>query len=97
MNCLNIAGGLRVRARFLKTVKFSDLVDSWKKPKPVRAISFFIRLNVICSNYGFRCKSEDFYDKENWKEFEQLLLQEGWKVLEEDIFCPSCYCKEVDG
>lgn len=90
-----MAGGLMMR-KFLKTVKFSELVGFWKKPKLVRAISFFIRLNVICSNYGFRCKSEDFYEKESWKEFEQLLLQEGWKVMGENLFCKSCYDIEID-
>lgn len=96
MNCLNIAEDLRVSMKFLRTVNFSSLVGFWKTPKPVRPLSFFIRLNVICFNYGRICNSEEFYEKESWTEFEEFLLVEGWQVVGENLFCPSCYLREID-
>ncbi len=64
--------------KFLKSVKFSKMAGFWKKPKSANPFVFFIWLNVICSNYGFICKSEEFYRKENWRKFETFLLEEGW-------------------
>lgn len=82
--------------KFLKTIKFSELAGFWKKPNPVKTLSFFIRLNVICFNYGRICKSEEFHEKESWKEFETFLQNEGWQVIDEELFCSNCYLREIE-
>lgn len=83
-------------ARFLRTIKFSDLAGYWKKPKPEKSLSEFVRLTVICCNYGRICQSDGFYEKEDWREFEKFLMKDGWRVMGDNLYCPSCDKRELD-
>lgn len=87
---------LSMSGKFIKTIRFSQLLGYWKKPKPTKPISDFIRLNVTCSNYGFTCKSEEFYEKENWRKFKQYLSKHGWMVIGSLVYCPDRYQKELE-
>lgn len=96
MSCLNIAGGLKISMRFLKTIKFSSLLGYWWKPKPDKPLSAFIYLSVVCSNYRLMCNSEEYYEKGNWLEFERFLVNNGWKVIGDNLFCADCYRRCLD-
>ena len=96
MSCLNIAEGLKMSMGFLKTIKFSSLSGYWWKGKPDKPLSAFIYLSVVCSNYRFICKSEEYYEKGNWQEFEKFLVKNGWKVVGDNLFCADCYRRWLD-
>lgn len=82
--------------KFLKTVNFSSLSGYWWKPKSDEALSAFIYLSVVCSNYRFICKSEEYYEKGKWQEFEKFLVKNGWKVVGDSLFCADCYRRWLD-
>ena len=81
---------------FLKIVTFAKLVGYWSPPKVDKPFSSFIKLTVICSNYGLRCKSEEFYEEGDWQKFELFLVREGWKVVGGYLFCKKCYRRWLD-
>ena len=83
-------------AKFLKTIKFSSLSGYWWKRKPDKPLSAFIYLSVVCSNYRFICKSEEYYGKGNWHDFEKFLVKNGWKVVGDSLFCVDCYRRWLD-
>lgn len=83
--------------KFLRTIRFSDLAGYWQKPKPDKLLSEFIRLIVICGNYGQICQSEEFYEKEKGGEFEKFLVKQGWWVIGDYLYCPSCSRRELEG
>lgn len=82
--------------RFLKTIKLSSLSGYWRKPRVEKPLSTFIYLGVVCSNYGFICKSEEYYEKEKWQEFEKFLFENEWKVVGDNLFCADCYRRWLD-
>ena len=78
-------------AKFLEKINFSSLSGYWWKWKPDKPPSAFIYLSVVCSNCRFICKSEEYYEKGNWQEFEKFLVKNGWKVVGDNLFCADCY------
>lgn len=76
---------------FLRKVRFSSLTGYWWEPKLEKRLSAFIYLSVVCSNYRFICKSEEYYEKENWHDFEKFLVKNGWKVVGDNLLCADCY------
>lgn len=92
-----MAGDLKISMRFLKTIKLSSLPGYWWKPKIDKPLSAFIYLSVVCSNYRFICKSEEYYEKGNWSKFEKFLVKNGWKVVGDNLFCADCYQRWLDG
>ncbi len=76
---------------FLKIAKFAELGGYWSPRKVDKRLNAFIRLIVICSNYGRICKSEEFYPKGNWRKFEKSLVKKGWQVVGDNLLCGECY------
>lgn len=76
---------------FLRMTRFAKLRGYWGQPKLDKRLASFIKLTVVCSNYGLICKSEEFYGKGNWRNFERYLVKKGWRVVRSSFFCSSCY------
>ena len=81
---------------FLKTVSFAKLQGYWSPRKVDKPLSYFMKLIVICSNYGRICKSEEFYVRGDWRKFEKFLVRKGWQVAGDDLLCANCYQEYLD-